>query len=249
MIFLNIFVYNKGKSVIFAASKDKKRLGRVHESSRPFQPQNKRGQRKGFKMTTNTKTKKTYEPIPDLEGEVWRDVVGFDGFYQVSNKGRVKSLNFGKRGYERLLSQAKHKNYLFVTLTKEGKHKSIFVHRLVYEAFIGNVPKYNTNISSDELIIVNHKDECGTNNNVENLELLSVKDNNRYGTKPSRIAHTLHKKVIQKTLDCVVVKEWESAISCEEYGFSRKAISACCHGRIRTHKGYIWSFTPLLNNY
>ena len=193
-------------------------------------------------MTTNTKTKKTYEPIQDLEGEVWEDVVGFEGFYQVSNKGRVKSLNFGKRGYERLLSQAKHKNYLFVTLTKEGKHKSIFVHRLVYEAFIGNVPKYNTNISSNELIIVNHKDECGTNNNVENLELLSVKDNNRYGTKPSRIAHTLHKKVIQKTLDGNVVRKWESAKECESFGFNRSCISACCYGRRKSHKGFIWEF-------
>ena len=249
-IFLNIFVDNKEKSRIFAASYSDidTRSGRVFlEVSLPNDLKQNFESKKIEKMTT--KQQKTYEPIQDLEGEVWKPIKEYEGLYEVSNKGRVKSLNYSNRGYEKLLRPAKHKNYLFVTLTKYGKHRCFFIHRLVYEAFVGFLPKYDSNLPSDRMMIINHKDECGVNNNLDNLELLSVKENNKYKTKPQRIAKTLHKKVIQKTLDGVIVKEWESAISCEEYGFSRRAISSCCHGRIRTHKGYIWSFTPLSDNY
>ena len=83
--------------------------------------------------------------------EIWRDVVGYEGLYQVSNKGNVKSLNWKNRGYERNLYLKPHnKGYLQVELAKDGKKKCFVVHRLVAIAFIPNPHKHPQ---------VNHIDE------------------------------------------------------------------------------------------
>ena len=97
--------------------------------------------------------------------EEWRDVKGYEGLYQVSNKGRVKSLNRidsrGNKVNEKILRPGKRNNYLFVNLYKNGKRKLYDIHRLVAQAFLPN---------PDNLPVVNHKDENKLNNNVENLE-------------------------------------------------------------------------------
>ena len=91
--------------------------------------------------------------------EQWRDIEGFDGLYQVSNQGRVKSLKYGK---EKILKGVKSCNgYLTVGLCKDGKEVRKYIHRLVAEAFLPN---------PQNLPQVNHKDEDKTNNCVENLE-------------------------------------------------------------------------------
>ena len=116
--------------------------------------------------------------------EEWRPVVGYEGLYEVSNTGRVRSLD---RFYYRLhkgkvLSPAKDRyGYLTVTLNYNGKSKTIKIHRLVAQAFIEN---------PDNLPQVNNIDEDKSNNSVENLEWCTAKYNNKYGTRLERFINT-----------------------------------------------------------
>jgi len=98
-----------------------------------------------------------------MENEIWKNIEGYNGYYQVSNLGRVKSL---KGGYNILFIRKDRRGYLCVRLSNRGKVRQYFVHRLVALAFIG---KSN--------LTVNHKDFNKENNNVDNLEFLSIKDN------------------------------------------------------------------------
>lgn len=108
--------------------------------------------------------------------EVWKDIVGYEGFYKISNFGNVKSFHYGKE-YLLKLGIEKDKLYHKVSLNKYGKIKTIRVHRLVAKAFIPN--PYN-------LPDVNHKDENKQNNMVQNLEWCDKEYNNNYGTKIER---------------------------------------------------------------
>ena len=111
--------------------------------------------------------------------EIWRDVVGFEGIYQVSNTGIVRRIYPNRT---KTLKQCRaggytNKEYLYVSMSANGKYRSSSVHRLVAEAFIPN---------PDRLPQVNHKDEHKTNNCADNLEWCTASYNNRYGTKISR---------------------------------------------------------------
>ena len=115
--------------------------------------------------------------------EEWRDIEGFEGLYQVSNTGKVKSLNYRRTGKEKILKAYPNgHDYLQVKLHKDGKKKSCRVNRLVAQAFIPN---------PDNLPEVNHKDEDKTNNCVENLEWCSKLYNINYGTGRKRSAEKL----------------------------------------------------------
>ena len=104
--------------------------------------------------------------------EVWKDVKDYEGLYQISDKGRVKSLWFGK---EKILKPGRDTcGYLQVNLSKNGEKKTYQVHRLVAKSFLPN---------PDNLSEVNHKDENKENNIVENLEFCDRKYNINYGTR------------------------------------------------------------------
>ncbi len=106
----------------------------------------------------------------ELAQEQWRDVEGYDGMYQVSDLGRVRSLKFGK---VRVLRPGKNGDgYLQVGLCQDGKQKNVYVHRLVAQAFIEN--------DDETKIYINHRDECKQNNKVSNLEYCTVSYNNAY---------------------------------------------------------------------
>lgn len=166
--------------------------------------------------------------------EIWKDIEGYEGLYQVSNLGNVKSLKRKGRLEERLLSQVKDKDgYLAVQLYKLGEGKRTSVHRLVANAFLPN---------PDNLPQVNHKDETPSHNNVDNLEWCTQKYNNIYGTRIQRITDKLKKTVYQYTLDNQLVKVWKSVMECERNGYSHRHISKCCLGKSNTHKGYIWRY-------
>lgn len=125
--------------------------------------------------------------------EIWKDIKGFEGLYQVSNKGNVKNR------FNKLISQENCKGYLRVHLHKNSKYSHFLVHRLVAEAFIDN---------SSNLPQVNHKDEDKTNNCVENLEWCDAKYNVNYGTsnyrrsevQKGKIFSDKHKKNISEAL-------------------------------------------------
>lgn len=117
-----------------------------------------------------------------MEKEIWKDIVGYEGKYQVSNKGRVKSLE-RKRNCrvqngvlaemkipERILKQWKRSSYLLVDLWKCSKRDVRSVHILVYEGFVGKI---------EEGMMIHHKDENKFNNNADNLEMVSYKTHNK----------------------------------------------------------------------
>lgn len=113
-----------------------------------------------------------------LPKEVWRDIPGYEGKYQVSNIGNVRSLHYRNTNKaQRLNSVINEGGYNIVGLSKDGKSKQYKVHRLVAEAFIPNPNNYP---------IINHKDENKTNNVVWNLEWCTYEYNNNYGTKNER---------------------------------------------------------------
>lgn len=198
-----------------------------------------------------------------MEKEYWKPVIGYETYYEVSNYGRVRSLNYyGKTGKTVILHQKKlSSGYMMLQLSKNNKQKDWLVHILVAKAFIQNPDNYPC---------VNHKDENRANNNVDNLEWCTYGYNNNYGTRNEKISKALtgrkmsektkkkvskrkkgipnfkkRKKVYQYTLDNQLVKVWESARETNKDGFSYKNISQCCNGKRKTHKGYKWSFEPL----
>lgn len=177
--------------------------------------------------------------------EEWRDIPGYEG-YMVSDLGRVKSLNYKNTGQERILKLGKKDNgYLYVGLSKDGKVKCFYVHRLVWEAFNGPIP---------DGYEINHINEDKTDCRLENLSLLSHKANCNWGTRNIRAAKQKSKMVEQYTLDGTHICTWFSVIGAErELGFSHGAINACCSPKIRwdgkgkpyyrrSAYGYIWKF-------
>lgn len=168
--------------------------------------------------------------------EIWKDVVGFEGLYMVSNYGRVKSLNYNHTGEERILKQGKGgKNvYYKVKLCKDSERHDCFVHRLVAQAFIPN---------TDNLPQVNHKDENGFNNHVDNLEWCTQSYNYNYGTRIQRIAEKRSKSVFQYSTDDKLIKEWPSTMEIQrQTGYSFSHIAKCCRGEQKTSYGFIWRY-------
>lgn len=180
--------------------------------------------------------------------EEWRDIEGYEGLYQVSNYGRVKSLERticekgGKvrKVSEKILKQILGKNgYFGVGLSKNGISKRTNIHRLVAEAFITNPNKYN---------FVNHKDECKTNNFVDNLEWCTNEYNIKYGSAKERMRKKHEKPIYQYTLEWELVDIYESVKkAAEANGFAASCISNCALGKQgrKQHNGYRWSFEPL----
>ena len=164
--------------------------------------------------------------------EIWKDIKEYEGLYEVSNSGRVKSIRFGK---ERILKLGTDRyGYLYVILAKNNKQKTFRIHRLVAEAFIPN---------PDNLPMINHRDENKSNNNVENLEWCDNKYNSNFGTRNERISKRHSKPVLQYTLDGKFVREWESAMDAErEGGFIPTCIGMCCKGKLKKHHNFIWLY-------
>ena len=179
--------------------------------------------------------------------EIWKDIQGYEGLYQVSNYGRVRSL---ERVIMRLNGKPQHikkkilmhvidkYGYSIVHLRKNGKGKMKKLHRLVAETFIPN-PQH--------LPQVNHKDENKTNNNVDNLEWCTPSYNINYGTRKKRVARKESKRVFQYTLDGDLIKIWDSLSECGRNGFRPSIVSMCCNNkymRLNNNKynNYKWSF-------
>jgi hypothetical protein len=179
--------------------------------------------------------------IESLPNEEWRDVVGWEGLYQVSNLGRVKSLPRPRNAIhpyitkERILRPrkvGKDREYLSVALCYEGKYKQEKVHRLVAKAFVPNPNNYTE---------VNHKDENKGNNVALNLEWCSRSYNVNYGSGNAKRIRTTIESVLQYTLDGIFVAEYNSfAEAAKAVGSASANISHVVNGDYKTHKGYVW---------
>ena len=176
-----------------------------------------------------------------MEKEIWFPVVGYEGLYEISSFGRVRSLNYNRTGQTKVLrTHTNTRGYLTVDLYKNRKNKTFTIHKLVASAFLPNW-------FDDEQ--VNHRDENKENNNVDNLEWCDSKYNTNYGTRNKRISESktngkLSKPVLQYTKTGELVKEWPSANEAGRNGFDQGHISACCRGntRLKTYKGFIWRY-------
>ena len=136
--------------------------------------------------------------------EQWKDIKSYEGLYQVSNYGRVKSLpkkRITGTGFyiqkERIMSlQIKTKRYYGVGLTKDGAHKNFLVHRLVADAFIENPNNYEE---------VNHIDCNKLNNKVENLEWCTAEANLEHAFKNGLLTKTKGRKLSKE--ECMRISE------------------------------------------
>lgn len=173
--------------------------------------------------------------------EIWKDIKEYEGLYQISNKGNVKSLNYRRTGKERILKPMVIRNgYLQVGLYKNGKCKMLKVHRLVLMTFAP--------ISNMDKLEVNHKDENSQNNSLDNLEWCNKSYNINYGTRTQRSAQSHSIPVVQ--LDPTtneVINVYCSAMEAEKQGFHNGNISNCCKNKFnRTgnniYLGYKWQY-------
>lgn len=195
--------------------------------------------------------------------EVWKDVAGFEGLYQISSKGRVKSLERltpGKLGslrrtQEKMMKLQKNiKGYPTVMLHKDGKGHAKLVHRLVAYAFIENPLN---------LPQVNHKDTNKENNNIENLEWITGIDNMRHAfankcfrptekqreharQEQMKIAIRRRRPVVMCTKEGEKLRCFESIREAEKAtGINNSKITAVCKCHRKTAGGYIWKYKTI----
>ena len=172
--------------------------------------------------------------------EEWKDIQGYEGKYQVSNHGRVKSLaryrknNGNSQSFqgERILKQSvNNKGYCIVELCRDSKRKRHSVHRLVADAFIEN----NENREQ-----VNHKDENKQNNHVENLEWCTCKENINHGSHNERMAKTKGTHVICSDETGTEIEFYSLAEAERQTGVSQGNISRCLNGKRSSAGGFYW---------
>lgn len=175
--------------------------------------------------------------------EEWKPVVGFEGLYEVSNFGNVRSLDRTTVYKNGRVHQTSGKD-LAISLNSQGYRKTIFsvngVHttprvcRLVAMAFIPN---------PNNLPQVNHKDENKLNDCADNLEWCDNKYNMNYGTAPQRRGEKTRKAIEQYTLDGDFVRRWPCAsIAEKETGIYHSHIAQCCKGKLIQTGGYVWRY-------
>ena len=183
--------------------------------------------------------------------EIWKDVVGYEGLYKVSNLGNVKSVEkVDRRGWHRqekqLLLQNNKTGYLQVGLRINGKERKFLVHRLVAMAFLENTNNYE---------MVNHKNCIKNDNRVENLEWCDEKYNSNYAdAQKRRIANTDFSKrkynpivaiknmkpIAMCDMDGNILKTFSSVKQAIEEGYGTNSISSCLTGKLKTHRGHKW---------
>lgn len=169
--------------------------------------------------------------------EEWKEVYGFDYLFEISNLGRVRTKYYGKLGYKpeyRFIEPLDNgRGYLRLNVRSNCKQKTVYIHRLVANAFIPNPKGYPE---------INHKDENKKNNNVDNLEWCSRVYNSNYGTIKERIGKKHSLKVICVELNIVYNSVREAA---EAFDVCITAVSNCLNGRSKSCAGYTWRYADV----
>ena len=175
--------------------------------------------------------------------EIWKDVPGYEGLYQVSNMGRVKSLartrkmNLPGRDTasvsERILKFGASQGYHAVTLAKDGINRKIRLHKLVALVFVPN---------PDNKPDINHKDGDKHNNRSDNLEWVTPSENQRHAISTGlRKDELRRKRVNQYDRNGNFIRSWNGYVEIKEaLGIPCQSVCGCCKGRCPTAYGYIW---------
>lgn len=162
--------------------------------------------------------------------EKWKEIKGYDGLYQVSNLGKVKSI---KRQVKILKPRITKRKYLSVALRKDGTTKQYYIHRLVAEAFISN---------NNKLPQVNHINGLKYDNNVQNLEWVSCSDNIKHAYKKN-LTNGVRKKIVQCDLNGQIIKIWNSQTEAhKKTGIAQSHINRCCQKKEKSASGFIWKY-------
>lgn len=161
--------------------------------------------------------------------ELWKNVPEYEGLYQISSLGQVRSLKKNKL----LKPETTHFGHKRVRLYKDGVTKKIYVHQLVARAFIPNPNLFP---------YVNHMDQNPANNHADNLEWCTQKHNLNYGTRNQRLRQSIDAPhVRQLTPDGYFVAEYQSVlVAAELLGYDYSNIYKCCRGEKQTMYGYKW---------
>lgn len=190
--------------------------------------------------------------------EIWKPVVGYEGLYEVSNLGNVRSLNYRRTNTVKNLSPSISKDgYIRVNLWKNCKGKVLAVHRLVAEAFVPNpdnkpqIDHINTdktnntvwlnedgsvNYDKTNLRWVSHKENMNNPLTIKDLSKIRIGNEN---------AKSTYRAVLQYTKDGKLIKEWVSMNSAaRELKINRSGIHSCCNGinRTKSYGGYVWRY-------
>lgn len=163
--------------------------------------------------------------------EIWKDIPDYEGLYQVSNLGKIRSCKNNK-----VRKQVKQKSgYMRIILTKNSKQKATSVHILVAKCFVKNQNNYR---------YVNHVDGDKTNNKASNLEWVTASQNMKHALETGLIKpHPWSVKVSQYSLDGKLIKTWNRMADVARFlNCHHSQISDCCRGKQNTCKGYIWKY-------
>ena len=175
----------------------------------------------------------------ETKNEIWKDIEGYEEYYEVSNLGRVRSverrLNDGRIYGGRILRQKQARNgYIQVHVSKDGRGKCLLVHRLVGKAF---VPGYFNGAS------INHKDENKQNNRVENLEWCSPSYNCKYGHRNDTMVEQRRTEVVMIGTDGTPIQEFPSIQeAARASGVGAAHICQVCKGERNKAGGYRWKY-------
>lgn len=159
--------------------------------------------------------------------EIWKDIRGYEGLYQVSNLGRVKREN------KLLHLNTNTYGYKHITLSKNNVQKTAVIHKLVADAFIEN-PHSKPQI--------NHKDGNKENNTVANLEWVTQGDNNRHAVKTML---RKSKKILLVDGDDNTIREFNNRMEINDFlgrDVCQDLITRCCNGQRKTAYGYVWRY-------
>lgn len=172
--------------------------------------------------------------------ENWKDAVGHEGVYKVSDQGRVMSLSYRHSGKPKILKQILTRNYL--TIHRRSFGSRIPVHIMVAKAFVPNPHNYTC---------VNHINEDKTDNRACNLEWCDCKYNNTYGSRLAKMANTRRNRKIkthfgdiyQYSISGEYIAHYKSTVEASmATGIERSCINKCALGQQKTAGGYVWKY-------
>jgi hypothetical protein len=184
-----------------------------------------------------------------MEKEIWKDIPNYEGLYQVSSVGRVKSVSrtvYGKRVQflkERIMKPTLDANdyYYYVKLRKDGRYKKFYVHRLVCIAFVPNPNNHPC---------IDHINDDQTDNRACNLQWCTHKFNNSKEhhclaeslSQRGKILTSIRKPIVQLSTNGDLIQIFPSMTDADLKGFQHSAIHRVIHNKLKTHRGFKWMY-------